>query len=209
VDALVAFAAALVALRLAGSLRERGRLAWAGGFLAYAAACAAMAWGAAHGWDARVFRVYYLAGGLLVAPLLGIGSLLLARRAWAAPLGLLWTGLAVGVAVAMPVHGTFGDSVPAAQDHLDLAPRVVAIAGNSLGTLAVVAVALATFRRRPLGNALILAGIAVAAAGSAVSGLGVTAASGFALVAVVLLYLGVATPRPALLARLTSRAEAG
>jgi hypothetical protein len=208
-DALVAFAAALVALRLAGALRERRRIAWAGAFLAYAAACGAMAWGAAHGWDERVFRVYYLAGGLLVAPLLGVGSLLLARRAWAAPVGLVWTGLAVGVAIAMPVHGTFGDSVPAAQDHLDWAPRVIAIAGNSLGTLAVVAVALATFRRRPVGNALVLAGIAVAAIGSAVAGLGVAAASGFVLVAVVLLYLGAAPPRAGLVRGRTSRAEAG
>ena len=144
-DALVAFAAGLVALRLAGALRARGRLALGGGLLAYAAACGAMAWGAAHGWDARVFRVYYLTGGLLVAPLLGVGSLLLARRAWAAPVGLLWIGLAVGVAIAMPVHGTFGDSIPAAQDHVDAVARVVAIAGNSLGTLAVVAVASRAF----------------------------------------------------------------
>ncbi len=208
-DALVAFAAALVALRLAGSLRQSGRTWWAGAFLAYAAAAGASAWGAAHGWDARVFRVYYLAGGLLVAPLLGVGSLLLVRRAWAATLGLLWTGLAVGVAIAMPVHGTFGTAIPAAQDHLDWAPRAVAIVGNSLGTLAVVAVAVATFRRRPLGNALVLAGIAVAAIGSAFSGLGVSAASGFALAAVVLLYLGAAPPRPALVRGRTSRAEAG
>jgi hypothetical protein len=168
-----------------------------------------MAWGAAHGWDERVFRVYYLAGGLLVAPLLGVGSLLLARRAWAAPVGLIWTGLAVGVAIAMPVHGTFGHSVPAAQDHLEWAPRVVAIAGNSLGTIAVVGVALATFGRRPVGNALVLAGIAVAAVGSAVAGLGVAAASGFALVAVVLLYLGAAPPRTALVRGRASRVEAG
>jgi hypothetical protein len=201
VDALVAFAAALVALRLAGALRARGRLAWAGAFLAYAAACGATAWGAAHGWDARVFRVYYLTGGLLVAPLLGIGSLIFARRAWAARVGLLWIGLALGVAIAMPVHGTFGESIPAAQDHVDAAARVVAIAGNSLGTLAVAAVAIASFRRRPLANALILAGIAVAAVGSAAAGLGVGAAGGFALVAVVLLYLGAVPPRPALLAR--------
>src|ERR1700749_1207546 len=118
-DVLVPFAPALLALPLAGALRERRRLAWAAAFLAYAAACGAMAWGAAHGWDARVFRVYYLTGGVLVAPLLGVGSLLLPRRGWAAPVGLLWTGLAVGVAIAMPVHGTFGDSIPAAQDHVD------------------------------------------------------------------------------------------
>ena len=155
-----------------------------------------MAWGAAHGWDARVFRVYYLAGGLLTAPLLGIGSLQLANRAGRRRSGSLWTGLAVGVAVAMPVHGQFASGIPAAQDHLDWLPRAVAIAGNSLGTLAVVVVALATIRRRPLGNALILAGVSVAALGSAFAGLGVSAASGFALVAVVLLYLGV-EPRAA------------
>ena len=37
----------------------------------------------------HAFRVYYLAGALLSAPLLGIGSLQLTRRRWAAPLGLL------------------------------------------------------------------------------------------------------------------------
>src|ERR1700758_1709274 len=105
-QALLAFAAALVALRLAGLLRARGRTAWAAALLAYAVASAALAWGTAHGWDARVFRVYYLSGGLLTAPLLGIGSLLLVRRRWAAPLGFAWTGLAVGVVVAMQVHGS-------------------------------------------------------------------------------------------------------
>ena len=67
-----------------------------------------------------------------------------------------------------------GDALPHAQDVLDLWPaRILAIVGNSLGTLAVVAVALLTLRPRPLGNALILAGIAVAALGSALAGLGV------------------------------------
>jgi len=195
VETLLAFAAALVSLRLAGALLARRHFAWAGALLAYAVASACLAWGSAHGWDARVFRVYYLAGGLLTAPLLGIGSLLLARRVWAGPVGFAWSGLALGVALAMPVHGSFGTAIPAAQDHLDVAPRVVAIAGNSLGTLAVVVVALATIRRRPLGNVLILAGVAVAAIGSGLAGLGVGAVSGFALAAVVLLYLGVADYR--------------
>jgi hypothetical protein len=206
VQALLAFAAALVSLRLAGALRARGRLAWAGALFAYAAASAAMAWGAAHGWDGPTFRVYYLAGGLLTAPLLGVGSLQLAHRSWAGPLGLVWTGLAAGVAAAMPLHGRFTAGIPAAQDHLDWLPRVVAIAGNSLGTIAVVVVAVATIRRRPLGNSLILAGVSVAALGSAFSGLGVSAASGFALVAVVLLYLGVVEPRPRLVAQRVLRA---
>ncbi|HWC46188.1 MAG TPA: hypothetical protein VG868_08765, partial [Casimicrobiaceae bacterium] len=70
-NVLLSFAAALLSLRLAGLLARVRRLAWAGGLLAFAAAAAAMAWGAAHGWDARTFRVYYLAGALLSAPLLG------------------------------------------------------------------------------------------------------------------------------------------
>ena len=136
-DAVLAFGAALVALRLAGELVRRRRLAWAAGLFAYAAAAAALAWGTAHGWDGRSFRVYYLAGGLLTAPLLGAGSLLLTGRRWAAPVALLYTGLAVGVVLAMPVHGSFASGgVPTAGDHLGWVPKAVAIGGNSLGTLA-------------------------------------------------------------------------
>ena len=58
----------------------------------------------------------------------------------------------------MPVHGAFGEGMPPAQDHLDWLPRIIAIVANSLGTLAVVVVALSTMRRRPLGNALISRG---------------------------------------------------
>jgi dipeptide/tripeptide permease len=164
-DVLLSFAAALVSLRLAGSLARGRRYAWAAGLVSFAAACAAMTWGAAHGWDAPAFRVYYLAGALLSAPLLGLGSLSLAGKRWAGPLGLFYTGLAIGIAAAMPVHGTFaGTSVPRAQDYVDTFPRVVAIAGSSLGALAVVAVAVLTLRRRPLGNVLVVAAVAAAAA---------------------------------------------
>jgi hypothetical protein len=68
VDVLLSFAAALVSLRLAGLLARSRRYAWAGGVLSFAVAAAAMAWGAADGWDARSFRVWYLAGALLSAP---------------------------------------------------------------------------------------------------------------------------------------------
>src|SRR5207237_1899888 len=120
----------------------------------------------------------YLAGGLLTAPLLGVGSLLLSGRRWAAPVGLLYTGLAIGVAIAVPVHAVTGTEIPKAQDVLELAPaRLLALAANSLGTLAVVVIALSTLRRRPLGNGLILAGVAVAAAGTALAGLGAALAS--------------------------------
>lgn len=191
-EALLAFGAALLSLRLAGALLRRRRLAWAGGLLAYAAAAGAMAWGSAYGWDEASFRIYYLGGALLTAPLLGAGSLLLWGRRWAAPVALLYVGLATGVMFAAPVRGGFDHEIPAAQDHLGWAPRVVAIAANSLGTIAVVVVAVATLRRRPLGNALILAGVALAAVGSALAGTGVATTAAFVAAAAVLLYLGVA-----------------
>jgi hypothetical protein len=194
VDVLLSFAAALVSLRLAGMLARRRHWAWAAGLLSFAAASAAMAWGAAHGWDAPSFRVYYLAGALLAAPLLGVGSLTLAGRRWAAPIGLAYAGLAVGVAAAMPVHGTFGATdVPRAQAHVDVLPRVVAIVGSSLGTVAVVAVALLTLRRRPLGNALVVAAVAAAAAASALTQTAVAAAAACFALAAVLLYAAVTT----------------
>ena len=192
VDVLLSFAAALVSLRLAGLLLRSRHYAWAGGVLSFAAACAMMAWGAAHGWDTASFRVWYLAGALLSAPLLGVGSLMLWGRNWAAPLGLVYTGLAVGLAAAMPVHGSFDSTaVPHAQDHVDTLARVVAIAASSLGTGAVLLVAVATWRRRPLGNALVVAAVCAAATASALTQTAVAAAAACFALAAALLYAAV------------------
>ena len=210
-EALLAFAAALVALRLSGDLarryRSRRRLelaAWAAGLAAYALAAGALAWGAAAGWSEAAFRVYYLGGGLLTAALLGVGSLLLVGRSWARPAALVYLGLAIGVALAAPLQVELsGTEIPEAQDALALWPaRILAILGNSFGTLAVVVVAIATFRARRLGNVLVLAGIAVAAVGSGLAGLGVGALAPAVALAAVLLYAGfvapsaLAVPRP-------------
>jgi hypothetical protein len=203
VDALLAFAAALIALRLAGALARRWRasarpelLIWAWSLATYAVAAGAIAWGEAAQWDARAFRVYYAAGALLTAPLLGAGSLALAgvRRAKALALG--YTGLAVGIALAMPVHGVFAaHGIPPAQDHLAFAPaRVLAIVANILGTAAVVVVALRSIRSRPLGNSLIVLGVAAAAAGSGVAGLGAGGAAVGIAVGAALLYAGFVAP---------------
>jgi hypothetical protein len=191
VDALLSFAAALVSLRLAGLLARGRRYAWAAGLVSFAAAAAAMAWGAAHGWDEYGFRVYYLAGALLSAPLLGIGSLQLAGRRWAGAAGLLWVGLSAGVAVEMRVHGVLGGTdVPRAQDHVDDFPRILAIAGSSLGAAAVLVVAVLTLRRRPFGNLLLVAAVAAAAAASALTQTAVAAAAACFTLAAALLYVG-------------------
>jgi hypothetical protein len=205
VESLLAFAAAVVTLRLSALLAGRWRArrapelaAWSAALGAFAAASAALAWGAAAGWSPPAFRLYYLFGALLTAPLLGVGSLLLSGRRWGAPIGLAYAGLAVGIAVAMPLHGHFaGTEIPDTAAHLDVFPaRIVAIAGNGLGTIAVAGVALGSFRRRPLGNALILAGVTVAATGSALFGVGVAQTSASLALAAALLYAGfVARPR--------------
>ena len=202
-DALVAFAAALLALRLAGSLARRWHAtrrpelaAWAWSLGAYAVAAAAIAWGEAAGWDGRAFRVYYATGGLLTAPLLGVGSVLLAGVRRAGPMALVYTGLAAGVALAMPVHGVFAaHGIPAAQDHLAFLPaRLLAILANALGTIAVVAVALRSLRRRLLGNTLIVLGVAAAATGSGLAGLGASGTAVGIAVGAALLYAGFVAP---------------
>jgi hypothetical protein len=199
VEALLAFAAALLAFRFAGDLARRWRerratelAVWAASLAAYALASGALAWGAAAGWSEAPFRVYYLFGGLLTAALLGAGSLLLVGRRWALPIALVYCGLAAGVTLAEPLAAPVaGVEIPEAQAHLDLFPaRILAIAGNTAGTVAVLGVAVATFRRRPLANALIVAGTVVAAAGSALAGLGAAPTSAFVAVAAALLYAG-------------------
>jgi hypothetical protein len=199
VNTLLAFGATLLALRLTAELARRWRARkapelafWAASLLAFSVASAALAWGAAAGWSEAAFRVYYLCGGLLTAPLLGTGSLLRFGWRWAAPVALVYAGLAVGVALAEPLQASVaGTEIPAAQDHLDLFPaRLLAIAGNTLGTLAVVGVAVATLRRRPVGNGLILGGVAVAAVGTGLAGLGEAGTALFAAAAAALLYAG-------------------
>jgi hypothetical protein len=199
VETLLAFGAALLAFRLAGLLagRWRARRApelalWSASLLAYAAASAALAWGAAAGWNEPAFRIYYLFGGLLTAPLLGAGSLLLLGKRWVIPVVLVYAGLAIGVALAEPLHGDLGGtSIPEAQEQLDYFPvRILALVGNIAGTIAVFGVAIASFRRRPLGMGLIVAGVAVAATGSTLAGLGAAQTAAFTALGVLFLYTG-------------------
>ncbi|MGB8350685.1 MAG: hypothetical protein WCE47_09675, partial [Gaiella sp.] len=163
----------------------------------FALGSAALAWGAAAGWDDRSFRAYYLFGGLLTAALLGAGSLLRIGRRWAAPLVLFYAGVAVGVALGVPIDPPIaGSSIPDASAHLDFFPaRALALVGNVAGTVAAVGIALAGIRRRPVGNGLIVAGVAVAAAGSALAGLGQGGGSLFTAVAAALLYGGFVSRR--------------
>jgi hypothetical protein len=115
----------------------------------------------------------------------------------AAPAALVWVGLAVGVAIAVPLTAPVtGTEIPDAAEHLDLVPaRVLAIVGNVVGTVAAVGVALAGLRRRPIGNAMLVAGVLVAAVGSGIAGLGEGGSATFSVIAAALLYGGFVSPR--------------
>ena len=202
-EALIAFAATLVSLRLSADLvrrhRERpapGLLAWAAALAAFAAGSGAIAWGSAAGWSNPAFRVYYLFGGLLAAALLGAGSLQRIGVRWVAPLTLVYVGLAIGIALAVPLTAPVsGSSIPEAQAHLDLFParssrsrrtrsgRSPPSSSPRLG----LRTAAARERAHPRG-------LTSRPSGSALAGLGEAESSLFTAAAVALLYAGFVTP---------------
>ena len=195
VDVLLSFGAALLSLRLAGLLLREGTHRVGRRPRSRSPPRPARWPGAPRTAGMRAsFRVYYLAGALLSAPLLGdrlaaaLGHGAGRRRSASSTPGVA-VGSRSSDAGARTVRRR--RAVPRAQDHVDALARVVAIAGSSLGALAVVVVAVATLRRRPLGNALIVASVAAAAAASALTQTAVSAAAACFAAAALLLYAGV------------------
>ena len=111
----------------------------------------------------------------------------------AIPVVLVYAGLAAGVALAVPLEAPLaGPSTPEAQQYLAHVPRsVLAIPRNGPASIALVWVAVAAFRGDRSGTQLLLAGFTLAAAGSAVAGLGAAQSAAFVAVAA-----GLRTPVP-------------
>ena len=188
VDALLAFAAALLALRLAAQLarrwRTRRRPNWPrgrgrcsptrpprprspGGQRPAGATTRSASTTSAARCSRRAARRRVAA----------------ARRApLGGPLALAWVGLATGVMLAEPSPSpSAGTAIPAAQDHLDSSPHACSRSPATRSGPSPPSVSpRPRLRRRPLGNALLLAGIGVAALGSALAGLGVAGTALFA-----------------------------
>ena len=102
-SALLAFAAALLTLRLSGDLVRRYRrrrapelAAWAAGLGAYSVAAGALAWGAAAGWSDAAFRVYYLGGALLTFRSRPVGNALILAGIAIAGIGSGLAGVGIG-----------------------------------------------------------------------------------------------------------------
>jgi hypothetical protein len=176
--ASAAFAAAV--LRQYAARRRPHQLAWGIALGMFALASVALTVGVTAGWTPLSFKVYYLFGAVLNVPWLALGTVwLLARRSAArAYLGALAVFTALGVVLVGLARVTSADLagrlLPEGKEFLPVAVRVLAVLGNTVGTLVVVggavASGLAVRSRRELrprfeGNLLIALGVLLAAGG--------------------------------------------
>ncbi len=189
--ALLPLAAALVALlfaaRLASSwLRRRAaqKLFWGVGFALFALAAASEAVAFRQGWSVALFRLYYVAGGVLTVAYLGAGSawLLLPKRARDVMLGalLVATAAAVTAVLLAPVHAATLAASPAGQpppNHVLMGHAFLwAVTLNGLGTLGLVGGSLLSIarRQRVRANVWIASGAICVAAATGLSRAGDT-----------------------------------
>lgn len=178
VAAAGAFATAVL-LQYAGR-RKPYQLAWGIALSMFAVASLALTLGVAAGWSPATFKLYYLFGAILNVPWLALGTVLLLGRRGAARvyLGCLLAFSVASLVLVLLAPVTSGDLagalVPEGRRFLPLAVRMLAVAGNVVGTLVVIGGAvtsgLALRHRRELrprfeGNLLIALGVAFAAGG--------------------------------------------
>lgn len=179
--AVAAAAAFATAVLLQYSQRHKPyQLAWGVALSLFAIASLALTLGVAVGWSPSNFKLYYLFGAILNVPWLALGTVLLLGRPTTARvyLGCLlaFSAASLVLVVLAPVTATdlAGALVPEGRRFLPLAVRMLAVAGNVVGTLVVLGGAvvsgLALRHRRELrprfeGNLLIALGVAFAAGG--------------------------------------------
>src|SRR6266508_3388565 len=175
--ASAAFAVAV--LRQYAARRRTHQLAWGVGLAMFALASLALMTGVAAGWTPFGFKVYYLFGAMLNVPWLALGtvSLLagpLARRVYLAGLALFTAASTVLLALAEVGAADVAGRLPEGRELLPVPVRVLAVLGNTVGTVVVVGGAVASGlalrhrrERRPRfeGNLLIALGVLLAASG--------------------------------------------
>jgi len=161
--------------------------AWTIALALFALASAALATGASTGWDRGTFRAFFLLGAVLDVPWLALGTIyILFGRRIGNPVRvalLVFTGLAIGVVLAAPMHGAIPvTGIPVGKDHFGVFPRVLAGVGSGLGAVVVfVGAAWSAVRfarsRKPGsgylagGNALIALGTLILSSGGLLQGI--------------------------------------
>jgi hypothetical protein len=175
--ASAAFAVAV--LRQYAARRRLQQLAWGVALAMFALASLALTVGVAAGWTPLGFKAYYLFGAMLNVPWLALGTVALlagpaARRAYVAGLALFTAASTVLVAAASVGAADLTGRLPEGKLFLPVPVRVLAVLGNTVGTLIVVGGAVASglalrhrrhLRARFEGNLLIALGVLLAAGG--------------------------------------------
>jgi hypothetical protein len=180
VAAVASAAFAVAVLRQYAARRRPYQLAWGLALTMFAVASLALLAGVTVGWTPLSFKVYYLFGAVLNVPWLALGTveLLAGRatgRAYAASLAVFTVLSLVLVVLARVDHGDLaGRLLPEGKQFLPAAVRVLAVLGNTVGTLIVVVGAVSSGlamrsrrdqRPRFEGNLLIALGVLLAAGG--------------------------------------------
>src|SRR5918995_1732571 len=176
--ASAAFAAAV--LRQYAARGRPHQLAWGIALSMFAVVSLALTAGVVAGWTPFSFKLYYLFGAILNVPWLALGTVeLLAgpstRRVYVAGLAAFTVLSVVLVALARVAPADLsGRLLPEGKEFLPVAVRVLAVLGNTVGTLVVVGGAVASglamrsrreLRPRFEGTLLIALGVLLAASG--------------------------------------------
>lgn len=176
--ASAAFAAAV--LRQYAARRRPYQLAWGIALSMFTVASLALTVGVVAGWTPVSFKLYYLFGAVLNVPWLALGTVellagLAVRRAYLAALAVFTLVSVILVALARVTAADLaGRLLPEGKEFLPVAVRVLAVVGNSVGTLVVVGGAVASglamrsrreLRPRFEGTLLIALGVLLAASG--------------------------------------------
>jgi hypothetical protein len=214
-DAVPPIAAALLAaafaLLLLRSLLRRpaGQKAlWAVGFALFAVAAASEAAAQRAGWNPTLFRLYYIAGGVLTVAYLGAGSawMLLPRRGRDILLGALAVATVAAISAVLlapvDVHGLAAthSGQPPANGVLGGHAFLWAVVMNSAGTLLLVGGSLLSIarRQRVRANVWIAAGALTVAAATGLSRTGDTSLVYLGeLVGIAIMFCGFTLPAPA------------
>jgi hypothetical protein len=180
VAAAASAAFAVAVLRQYAARRRPYQLAWGIALSMFTVASLALTAGVVAGWSPVSFKLYYLFGAVLNVPWLALGTVELlagpaARRAYLAALAAFTLVSVVLVGLArVSAADLAGRLLPEGKEFLPVAVRVLAVVGNSVGTLVVVGGAVASglamrsrrdLRPRFEGTLLIALGVLLAASG--------------------------------------------
>ena len=180
VAAAASAAFAVAVLRQYAARRRPYQLAWGIALSMFTVASLALTVGVVAGWTPVSFKLYYLFGAVLNVPWLALGTVellagLAVRRAYLAALAVFTLVSVILVALARVTAADLaGRLLPEGKEFLPVAVRVLAVVGNSVGTLVVVAGAVASglamrsrrdLRPRFEGTLLIALGVLLAASG--------------------------------------------